>query len=65
MRRLALAPDEQLQSLGEASRKIAQERFDERLVLNAYLGAIDSGGTQYDDHISIAQDSLHVSQAAG
>lgn len=33
-------PPERLREMGEASRKIAEERFDERVVLQAYLEAV-------------------------
>jgi glycosyltransferase involved in cell wall biosynthesis len=37
----ALSPQERL-AMGEASRRIAEERFDERIVLNAYLEQVET-----------------------
>lgn len=48
MRDLTMINDSELKTLGEASRRLAEERFDERLVLNAYIRALNIGGTNED-----------------
>lgn len=40
MESLIQAPPEQLSEMGRASRSLAEERFDERLVIDAYLNAL-------------------------
>jgi glycosyltransferase involved in cell wall biosynthesis len=40
MMRLYELPDQQLERMGKASRRLAEEKFDERYVINKYLDAI-------------------------
>jgi glycosyltransferase involved in cell wall biosynthesis len=40
MIRLYELPDDQLEQMGQASRRLAEEKFDERYVINKYLEAI-------------------------
>jgi glycosyltransferase involved in cell wall biosynthesis len=49
MREMIQLSDNELRAHGEASRKLAQERFDERLVLKAYIDALTIAPRNNDD----------------
>ena len=44
MRQILALPDEALQVMGRASRRLAEEKFDERLVLEKYLRVVEEVG---------------------
>lgn len=65
MREMAQITQEHLRSLGEASRALAQERFDERLVLKAYLDALNIGSESLHEHTATRVESEQPTQAVG